>query len=53
MQSSAFLEIVPTEAPLERAVMEIVYGHGVRLRLFAVPASAELEHLIAVGHRFA
>ena len=49
----AFLEITPAALPqvqavppAEQALMEVVYPHGVRLRLFSPVAPAFLEHLL-------
>lgn len=52
-EASSFLEITPSTAPGEHAAMEVVYPHGVRLRLFTWPGSAELERLVEIGHRVA
>ena len=41
----AFIEIRP-EQPQERAVMEVVYPHGVRLRLFVPVAPSYLAPLL-------
>lgn len=43
----AFIEILPDALP-ERALMEVVYPHGVRLRLFAPIEPAYLEPLLKV-----
>ena len=40
-----FIEILPG-APQERALMEVVYPHGVRLRLLAPVAPSYLEPLL-------
>ena len=48
-EASFFLEITPSTIPGERALMEVVYLHGVRVRLFSSPGAAELEHLIRAG----
>jgi hypothetical protein len=44
----AFLEITPGTTPTEQPLLEIVYPHGVRLRLFAPLAPASLERLIGL-----
>lgn len=51
--ASSFLEITPSGAPGERALMEVVYPHGVRVRLFSSPGAADLERLISAGRRVA
>ena len=43
----AFIEIRPDE-PQERALTEVVYPHGVRLRLFALVEPSYLEPLLQV-----
>lgn len=52
-ESGAFVEITPPAAAAEHALMELVYPHGVRLRLFAMPAAADLERLVGFGRRLA
>lgn len=42
----AFIEIMPSAAPQEQAVLEVVYPHGVRLRLFAPVEPSYLAPLI-------
>ena len=49
--AGAFVEISPPLAAADHAVMELVYPHGVRLRLFAMPAPTELERLVSFGRR--
>jgi hypothetical protein len=44
----AFVEIMPTSAPAEQALMEVVYPHGVCLRLFSPVAPAYLERLLGI-----
>ena len=52
-EASSFLEITPSAAPGEHVLMEVVYPHGVRVRLFSSPGAAELERLISAGRRVA
>ena len=44
----AFIEIMPGAAPQEQALLEVVYPHGVRLRLFAPVETAYLEPLLVL-----
>ena len=46
--TSAFIEITPPP-PTETALLEIIYPHGVRLRLFAPLPPAYLEALVRLG----
>jgi len=46
--SGAFLEITPQRTPAEQPLLEVVYPHGVRLRLFAPLAPAALERLLGL-----
>jgi len=48
-QPGAFIEITPPRPAAEAALLEVVYPHGVRLRLFAPAEPAYLERLIALG----
>ncbi len=41
-----FIEILPGAAPQEQALLEVVYPHGVRLRLFAPVEPSFLAPLI-------
>ncbi len=52
-EAGAFVEIIPPVAAADHAVMELVYPHGVRLRLFATPAPTDLERLLSFGRRIA
>lgn len=42
----AFIEILPEAAPQEQALLEVIYPHGVRLRLFAPVEPSFLVPLI-------
>ncbi len=42
----AFIEIMPSAVPQEQALVEVVYPHGVRLRLFAPVETAYLAPLL-------
>ncbi len=44
----AFIEIMPSAAPQEQALVEVVYPHGVRLRLFAPVETAYLAPLLVL-----
>ena len=48
--SGAFVEITPT-LPEARAWAEVIYPHGVRVRLFAPLSPAELERLVRFSPR--
>jgi transposase-like protein len=47
----AFMEITPGPAPAEQVLFEVVYPHGVRLRLFQPVEPAYLERLLALAGR--
>ena len=42
----AFIELLPSAAPKEQALIEVVYPHGVRLRLFAPVETVYLAPLL-------
>lgn len=44
----AFIEILPGAAPQEQVLLEVVYPHGVRLRLFAPVEPSYLESLLVL-----
>ena len=44
----AFIEILPAAPPQEQALVEVVYPHGVRLRLFTLVETAYLEPLLVL-----
>lgn len=44
----AFIEIIPSAPPTQQALVEVVYPHGVRLRLFAPVAPSYLEPLLTL-----
>jgi len=50
-QHGVFMEIRPARAPAEQVLLEVVYPHGVRLRLFAPVEPAYLEGLLMLGGR--
>jgi hypothetical protein len=45
-QAGDFIEITPGGAPDERALLEVVFPHGVRLRFFTPVEPAYLERLL-------
>lgn len=45
-ERSAFVEITPSSAPAQRALVELVYPHGVRLRFFSPVEPAYLVRLL-------
>lgn len=45
-ERDAFLEITPISAPEDRALMEVQFPNGVRLRLFSAIAPGYLERLL-------
>ena len=47
-KSGAFIEIMPAAPPQEQALVEVVYPHGVRLRLFTPVETAYLEPLLVL-----
>ncbi len=47
-KTGAFIEIMPAAAPQEQALVEVVYPHGVRLRLFTSVETAYLEPLLVL-----
>lgn len=44
----AFVEITPVGPPAERALLEVVYPHGIRLRLFEPVEPAYLAPLLTL-----
>lgn len=48
-QRGAFVEITPRSTPREQAWLEVVYPHGVCLRLFAPVEPAYLARLLALA----
>lgn len=44
-----FIEITPGSLPAEQALLEVIYPHGVRLRLFSPVEAAYLERLVGLG----
>lgn len=52
-QAGDFIEILPGSAPEERAFLEVVFPHGVRLRFFAPVEPAYLERLLTPERRVA
>lgn len=48
---SAFLEITPPTPPEAAALLEVVYPHGVRLRVFSLVEPAYLARLLALEDR--
>jgi hypothetical protein len=48
-EAGSFVEITPSVSSDVRAVMEVVFPHGVRLRLFSQIAPAYLEQLVMLG----
>lgn len=50
-QPGAFQEITPAPSSLDQALIEIIYPHGVRLRLFAPVEPAYLDRLLAPGRQ--
>ena len=47
-KTDAFIEIMPEAVPQEQALLEVIYPHGVRLRLFAPVETAYLEPLLVL-----
>ena len=47
-KTDAFIEILPEAPPQEQALVEVIYPHGVRLRLFAPVETAYLEPLLVL-----
>ena len=48
-EPGAFIEITPSAAPEDQALLELVYPNGVRLRLFAPVQAAYLVSLLDPG----
>ena len=47
----AFIELLPSAVPQEQVLLEVVYPHGVRLRLFAPVETAYLSPLLQLETR--
>lgn len=47
--AGTFVQITPSVTADDRALMEVVFPHGVRLRLFSPIAAAYLEQLVMLG----
>jgi transposase-like protein len=50
-ERGAFVEIIPAHSAIAQALMEVVYPHGVRLRLFAPVEPAYLARLLTLAVR--